>query len=72
VSPGRRRARRPAAPGRPRLAHWRADGQAKARYGSEGEANKAAFSFRLEHGTELHAYACSFCGGWHLGNAPED
>jgi len=68
----RRRARRAAGPGRPRLAHWRAAGQAKARFASEAEANKAAFGFRLEHGTDLVAYACSFCGGWHLGNTPDD
>ena len=69
MAPRRRRARA-LSPGRPRLAHWRADGQPKARFVSEEEANRAAFGFRLEHGTELAAYPCSFCGGWHLGTSP--
>jgi hypothetical protein len=69
---GRRRPRRAEPPRRPRLAHWRADGQAKARFSSEQEANRAAFGYRLEHGTDLAAYRCDFCGGWHLGNRPDD
>jgi hypothetical protein len=54
-----------------RLAHWRADGSPKVRYRTEAEAHKAGFGFRLEHGTELHAYECEFCGGWHLGAGEE-
>jgi hypothetical protein len=50
-----------------RLAHWRADGNPKVRYRTEAEANKAAFSYRLDHGADLNAYECEFCGGWHLG-----
>jgi hypothetical protein len=50
-----------------RLAHWRADGAPKVRYRTEAEANKAAFSYRLDHGADLNAYECEFCGGWHLG-----
>lgn len=52
-----------------RLGHWRADGAAKVRFRSEGEANRAALQFRLEHGSDLSAYPCGVCGGWHLGNA---
>ena len=64
----RRRVRRRDEPRRTRLSHWRADGQIKTRYVTEDEANRAAFAYRLEHGTDLLAYGCSFCGGWHLGN----
>jgi hypothetical protein len=53
------------------LPHWRADGQPKTRYGSEQEANRAAFGYRLEHGVDLAAYKCEICGGWHLGNNPD-
>jgi len=67
----RRRARRRDEPRRPRLAHWRADGTAKARYPSEDDANRAAFSIRLEHGTDLAAYRCEFCSGWHLGTTDD-
>lgn len=55
-----------------RLAHWRADGNPKVRYRNEAEANKAAFAFRLEHGTDLHVYECEYCGGWHLGTSDDD
>ncbi|MHB8594895.1 MAG: hypothetical protein ACYDB3_11300 [Acidimicrobiales bacterium] len=64
----RRRARHQGAAHRVRLSHWRADGVAKTRYRTEDEANRAAFQYRLEHGVDLGAYACEFCGGWHLGN----
>jgi hypothetical protein len=50
-----------------RLPHWRADGSPKVRYRTEAEAHKAGFGYRLEHGTDLHAYECEYCGGWHLG-----
>jgi hypothetical protein len=50
-----------------RLSHWRADGNPKVRYPTEGDAHKAGFSYRLEHGADLGAYECEFCGGWHLG-----
>ena len=67
----RRRLRRRDSPRRTRLSHWRADGGTKTRYRSEDEANRAAFAHRLEHGTDLFAYRCEFCGGWHLGNPSE-
>jgi hypothetical protein len=54
-----------------RLPHWRADGQPKTRFKSEQEANRAAFGARLDHGVDLVAYACDFCGGWHLGTSPD-
>jgi len=63
----RRRARR-VAERRPRLAHWRADGEPKTRYRSESDANRACLQARLEHGVDLGSYLCEFCGGWHLGN----
>jgi len=68
----RRRLRRKSPPRQVRLPHWRADGTPKARFTSEQEANRAAFGYRLEHGTDLSAYACEICGGWHLGNSPDD
>jgi hypothetical protein len=68
----RRRQRRQSSTRPVRLPHWRADGQPKTRYVSEQEANRAAFSSRLDHGVDLVAYACDMCGGWHLGNAPDD
>jgi hypothetical protein len=55
-----------------RLPHWRADGNPKVRYPSETEANKAAFAFRLEHGTDLNVYQCEYCGGWHMGTSDDD
>jgi hypothetical protein len=68
----RRRLRRQTASRQTRLPHWRADGQPKTRYRSEEEANRAAFGYRLDHGVDLGAYACEICGGWHLGNNPEE
>jgi len=65
----RRRVRRAAEPRRPRLSHWRADGQPKVRYRSEADANRAALQYRLEHANDLGAYACDMCGGWHLGGS---
>jgi hypothetical protein len=63
------KARQPVRP--VRLPHWRADGNAKVRYPSETEANKAGFAYRLEHGVDLNAYQCEYCGGWHLGTSEE-
>lgn len=63
----RRRLRRREQPRRTRLSHWRTDGQAKVRYSSEADANRAALGFRLEHGSEMMSYQCEFCAGWHLG-----
>lgn len=65
----RRRLRRREAPRRLPAAHTRADGTPKARFGSEADANRAAFQARLDHGTELVAYPCPYCQGWHLGTA---
>lgn len=48
--------------------HWRADGQEKARFRTEDEANRSALQHRLESGAELDPYRCKWCGGWHLGN----
>jgi hypothetical protein len=67
----RRRLRRQGASRQGRLPHWRADGQPKTRYGSEQDANRAAFGYRLDHGVDLVAYVCEICGGWHLGNSPD-
>jgi len=68
----RRRLRRKSSSGPRRLPHWRADGQPKARFPSEVDANRAAFGYRLDHGADLTAYECEICGGWHLGTSPED
>jgi hypothetical protein len=65
----RRHARRRDGPRRVRLSHWRSDGGQKTRFATEAEAERAAFQYRLEHGTDLVTYNCEFCGGWHLGNA---
>ena len=64
----RRNARRREGPRRVRLSHWRADGEPKARFAAQPDAERAAFAARLEHGVELITYQCGFCGGWHLGN----
>ena len=56
---------------RTRLSHWRADGVPKTRFPTEAEANRFALQVRLEHGTDLGAYPCEFCGGWHLGGRGE-
>jgi hypothetical protein len=64
----RRRLRRAERTRRPRLSHWRANGEPKTRYRSEADANRAALQARLEHNVDLGAYSCEFCGGWHLGN----
>lgn len=65
----KRRLRRAGAPRRVRLSHWRGDGGVKTRYRTQADAERAALQYRLEHGTELHSYACEFCGGWHLGTS---
>jgi hypothetical protein len=65
--PRKRRARKDDGIHRVRLSHWRADGQPKARYSSEQDANRATLQYRLDHGVDLGAYTCEFCGGWHLG-----
>ena len=52
-------------------AHWRVDGGEKTRFPSEDEANRAAFAYRLEHGTDLAVYRCEVCAGWHMGNTPD-
>ncbi len=67
----RRRLRRSSAARPVRLPHFRADGAPKTRYRSEADANRAAFTYRLDHGVDLVAYRCEFCGGWHLGNTPD-
>ena len=67
--PSRRRGpRREERPRRPRLDHFRADGSAKTRFGSQDEAERAALQARLDHGTDLGSYRCEMCGGWHLGS----
>jgi hypothetical protein len=65
--PRRRRAQKGDGPQRVRLSHWRADGQPKTRFNSEQDANRATLQYRLDHGVDLGAYMCEFCGGWHLG-----
>ncbi len=52
-----------------RREHWRADGEAKTRFGTAAEANRSALRLRLEAGADLDPYQCGWCGGWHLGNA---
>lgn len=64
----KRRLRRADAPRRVRLSHWRADGEPKARFASQADAERAALQYRLEHRVDLRTYECEFCGGWHLGN----
>jgi hypothetical protein len=56
--------RQPASPGM----HWRADGQPKSAYRSQGEALSVADERRSESGVDLNAYRCEICGGWHLGS----
>lgn len=68
MSARRRSARRESTPRRVRLSHWRADGEAKVRYGSRDEANRAVLGYLLEHRADLSPYKCEFCGGWHLGS----
>jgi hypothetical protein len=68
---GSKRARRPPARddgGGPAREHWRADGQPKARFPTQDEANRSALRLRLEQGADLDPYRCGFCQGWHLGN----
>jgi hypothetical protein len=55
----------------PRLDHWRADGQPKARFPTQDAANRASLRLRLEEGVDLDPYPCPYCGGWHLGNRPD-
>jgi hypothetical protein len=50
-----------------RGAHWRTDGTAKTRFPNQQEANRASLQVRLDHGTDVVAYECEYCGGWHLG-----
>ena len=48
--------------------HWRADGQPKTRFATQGDANRSSLQARLQRGADLDPYRCGFCGGWHLGN----
>jgi hypothetical protein len=48
--------------------HWRADGQPKSAYRSQGEALSVADERRSESGVDLNAYQCEICGSWHLGS----
>ena len=48
--------------------HWRADGQPKAGYRSQGDALTAALVRRQESGVELSVYRCDVCAAWHMGN----
>lgn len=47
--------------------HWRADGQAKARFPTMADARRAASERAEASGTDLGVYRCDFCGGWHMG-----
>ena len=51
--------------------HWRADGQPKTAYASQGDALTAALVRRQESGVELNVYRCDVCAAWHMGN-PRD
>jgi hypothetical protein len=48
--------------------HWRADGNPKAVYRSQGDALTAALVRRQESGVELNVYRCDVCAAWHMGN----
>ncbi|MGO9457790.1 MAG: hypothetical protein ACLP62_12220 [Acidimicrobiales bacterium] len=47
--------------------HWRADGQAKVRFSTKVDAQRAAAERSEEAGADLGVYSCDFCGGWHMG-----
>jgi hypothetical protein len=49
-------------------AHWRADGQPKSAYRSQGEALGVADERRSESGVDLNVYQCDICRSWHLGS----
>jgi hypothetical protein len=49
-------------------AHWRADGQPKSAYRSQGEALSVADERRAESGVDLNVYRCEICRSWHLGS----
>jgi hypothetical protein len=66
---GRKRLTSPTGDGPPGAReHWRSDGQPKARFPSQADANRSALRLRLEEGADLDPYRCGFCAGWHLGN----
>jgi hypothetical protein len=48
--------------------HWRADGNPKAAYRSQGDGLTAALVRRQESGVELNVYRCDVCAAWHMGN----
>lgn len=48
--------------------HWRADGQPKSAYASQGEALSMADERRADSGVELNVYQCEICARWHLGS----
>jgi hypothetical protein len=48
--------------------HWRADGQPKTAYSSQGDALTAALVRRQESGIDLNVYVCDVCSKWHMGN----
>ena len=48
--------------------HWRADGNPKTAYPSQGDALTAALVRCQESGVELNVYRCDVCSAWHMGN----
>jgi hypothetical protein len=66
------RKRTPHRPLRVGASHWRSDGAAKVRYSNRAGAEVAAAERSRESGTELGAYACDYCGGWHMGRPSPD
>jgi len=52
--------------------HWRRDGQAKVRYGSQGQALSAAEERGADTGARLSVYQCAYCSGWHMGSRSSD
>jgi hypothetical protein len=48
--------------------HWRADGQPKSAYRSQGEALGVADERRFDSGVDLNVYQCEICRSWHLGS----
>jgi hypothetical protein len=49
--------------------HWRADGQPKTSYSSEGEAWVVADEQRRDSGIVLNVYPCNICSAWHMGRS---
>jgi len=53
--------------------HFRADGNPKTAFPTQGDAVEAAEERRRESGVSLTVYQCDVCSAWHMGTprAPE-